>query len=88
MGYFETIKNNMKLSPNIQYKLAFWSITGPVLVPFLGLVLIAVFNPLWFRSEMLNWVERFARTLGEWRDEKTYVKYYYDKAHLFDMLKD
>ena len=78
----------MKLSPNIQYKLAFWSITGPVLVPFLGLVLIAVFNPLWFRSEMLNWVERFARTLGEWRDEKTYVKYYYDKAHLFDMLKD
>ena len=78
----------MKLSTNIQYKLAFWSITGPVLVPLLGLVLIAAFNPLWFRSEMINWVERFARTLGEWRDEKTYVKYYYNKAHLFDILKD
>ena len=60
----------MKLSPKLKYTLAFWSITGPVLVPFLGLVLIAVVNPLWFRSEMLNWVERFARTLGEWRDEK------------------
>lgn len=77
----------MKLSPNIQYKLAFWSVTGPALFPFMVLVLLAVINPLWFRTDMINWVERFSRKIAEWRDEKTYVKYFYDKAHLFDKLK-
>jgi len=77
----------MKLSPNAQYKLAFWSVTGPTLVPFLVLVLIAILNPLWFRADMINWTERLSRKVAEWRDEKTYVKYFYDKAHLFDKLK-
>lgn len=77
----------MKLSPNIQYKLAFWSVTAPALIPFLVLVLLAIMNPLWFRSDFINWTERFSRKVAEWRDEKTYVKYFYDKAHLFDKLK-
>jgi len=77
----------MKLSPNAQYKLAFWSFTAPALIPFLILVLLAIINPLWFRSDMINWTERLARKVAEWRDEKTYVKYYYNKAHLFDKLK-
>jgi len=77
----------MKLSPKTQYKLAFWSITGPFLVPFLVLVLIAILNPLWFRADMINYVERLSRKVAEWRDEKTYVKYYYDKFTLFDKLK-
>ena len=77
----------MKLSPNLQYKLAFWSITGPALIPFLVLVIIAILNPLWFRADLINWVERFARKVAEWRDDKTYVKYYYNKFTLFDKLK-
>jgi hypothetical protein len=77
----------MKLSPKLQYKLAFWSITGPALVPFLALVIIAILNPLWFRADLINWVERFARKVAEWRDEKTYVKHHYDKFTLFDKLK-
>jgi hypothetical protein len=77
----------MKLSPKLQYKLAFWSITGPALVPFLVLVLVAILNPLWFRADMINWTERLSRKVAEWRDEKTFVKYYYDKFTLFDKLK-
>ena len=77
----------MKLSPNAQYKIAFWSITGPALIPFIVLVILAVINPLWFRADLINWVERFARRVAEWRDETKLVKHYYDKAHLFDKLK-
>ena len=77
----------MKLSPKLQYKLAFWSITGPFLVPFIALVLLAIINPLWFRADMINWTERLSRKVAEWRDDKTYVKYYYDKFTLFDKLK-
>jgi hypothetical protein len=77
----------MKLSPNLQYKLAFWSITGPMLVPFLVLVIIAILNPLWFRADLINYVERLSRKVAEWRDETKFVKYFYDKAHLFDKLK-
>ena len=77
----------MKLSPKLQYKLAFWSITGPALIPFLVLVLIAILNPLWFRTDLINYTERLSRKVAEWRDEKTYVKYYHDKFTLFDKLK-
>jgi hypothetical protein len=77
----------MKLSPKLQYKLAFWSITGPLLVPFLALVIVAILNPLWFRADLINYVERLSRKVAEWRDEKTFVKHYYDKFTLFDKLK-
>ena len=72
----------------MQYTIAFWSITSLALVPFFVLVLLAILNPFWFRSDMLNWVEKLATALGTWRDEKTFVKHYYDKAHLFHILKD
>lgn len=77
----------MKISPNVQYKLAFWSITSLALIPVVVLVLFAIINPLWFRSDMIHWSEKFARRLAEWRDETKLVKYYYNKAHLFDTLK-
>jgi hypothetical protein len=77
----------MKLSPKTQYKLAFWSITGPALIPFIALVLLAIINPFWFRADMINWTEKAARKLAEWRDGTKFVKYYHDKAHLFDTLK-
>lgn len=77
----------MKLSPQTQLKIAFWSITAPLLVPVAVLVILAIINPFWFRISMINWVENVARKMGEWRDNKTYVKYYYDKANLFNTLK-
>lgn len=77
----------MKLSPKLQYKLAFWSITAPMLVPFVALVIVAILNPLWFRADLINYTERLSRKVAEWRDEKTYVKHYYNKFTLFDKLK-
>lgn len=78
---------NFKLSPMMQYKIAFWSITGPLFPFFLIIVLLGILNPFWFRDDMLSWVERLARKTAEWRDDIKYVKYFHDKAHLFDTLK-
>jgi hypothetical protein len=71
----------------LKYKMAFWSITAPAMIPFAMLVILAIVNPFWFRNDFINWTEKFARRVAEWRDGIGYVKYYYDKAHLFDTLK-
>ena len=78
----------MKLSPNLQWKLSFWSITLPLIFPLTILVVLAIINPFWFRESFMSFVEKLARRLGHWRDEKTFVKYFYDKAHLFEKLKN
>jgi hypothetical protein len=70
-----------------KYKMAFWSLTAPMMIPMVIIVLLAILNPFWFRNNMLSWTEQFARKLAIWRDETKYVKYYHDKAHLFDTLK-
>lgn len=69
------------------YKLAFYSITIPLLVPMSIVVILAILNPFWFRDSMLRWVENLARVWGEWRDGIPFIKNAYDKAHLFDTLK-
>jgi hypothetical protein len=74
-------------TPMRQYKIVFWMITGPLLIPMTLIVILAVINPLWFRQDMLSWTEAFAGKLARYRDETKLVKYYYDKAHLFDKLK-
>lgn len=71
----------------MQWKIAFWSITAPLFIPLAIVAILAVMNPFWFRDSLLLWVERFTRKLTIWRDDKTYVKYFYDKAHLFEKLK-
>jgi hypothetical protein len=77
----------MKLSPMLQYRLAFWSITGPLLIPMAVVLILAIFNPFWFRDDMLRWCERLAGKWGKWRDDVSYVKNSYDKAHLFETIK-
>ena len=78
----------MKISPMLKYRLAFWSITLPLVLPFSILVILAILNPFWFRDSMLRWIEKFAGQLGKWRDNISYVKNSYDKAHLFDTIKN
>jgi len=77
----------MKLSPMMQYKTVFWAITGPLLFPMVVFVILAVINPFWFRTDFINWTEKFARRMAEWRDDTKLVKHYYNKAHLFEKLK-
>lgn len=43
-----------------------------VLVPVLIMVLLAVLNPFWFRSDMFDWVEKTVNRFSRWRN---YTKY-------------
>jgi hypothetical protein len=57
-------------------------------LPLIFTLLLAIFNPLWFRDDFLRWNERFAGKIANFRDRLPFVKYLDDKAHLFDTLRD
>ena len=80
----------MKLSPNAKLNIVFWSITAPV-VPFVILLLLcgitlALIPP--FRQWSLNGIENVIRKFAIWRNNLPVVKNAYDKAHLFDYIKN
>ena len=78
----------MKLSPMAKYKIVFYFMTFWLSLPLIVTLVLAIINPLWFRDDFLRWNERFAARLAKFRDNLPFVKYFDDKAHLFDMLKD
>ena len=80
----------MKLSPNAKLNIVFYSITIPI-VPFVLLMLafaivLALIPP--FRNRSMNAVENVIRKFAIWRNNLPIVKNAYDKAHLFDYIKD
>jgi hypothetical protein len=80
----------MKLSPNAKLNIIFYSITLPV-IPFIVLLLLcaiilATIPP--FRNWALNGVENVVRKFAIWRNNLPVVKNAYDKAHLFDYIKE
>jgi hypothetical protein len=80
----------MKLSPNARLNIVFWSITAPI-IPFIVLLLLlaiilAVIPPL--RNWALNGVEDVIQKFAIWRNNLPIVKNAYNKAHLFDYLKN
>ena len=77
----------MKLSPMAKYKTVFYFVTFWLSLPLIVTLILAIVNPFWFRDDFLRWNERFAAKLAKWRDQLPFVKYYDDKAHLFDMIK-
>jgi hypothetical protein len=77
-----------KLSPMAQYRIVFYTVTSILAVPLLITMILAVFNPFWFRDSFLRWNERFATKISRFRDNIKLVKYLDDKAHLFDMLRE
>lgn len=80
----------MKLSPKAKLNLVFYSITLPIL-PFIVVLLVlaiilAIIPPC--RNWSLNGVENIVRNFAIWRNNLPIVKNAYNKAHLFDYLKD
>ena len=80
----------MKLSPKLKLNIVFWTITAPM-VPFLVLMLLitivlSIIPP--FRHTLINGVEDVIRKFAIWRNNLPVVKNAYDKAHLFDYIKD
>jgi len=78
----------IKISPMTKYKSIFYFVTLFLAVPLLITLILAIFNPFWFRDSFLRWNERFAGKLAQWRDNLRIVKYYDNKAHLFDMIRN
>ena len=80
----------MKISPKTKLSIIFWSITAPV-APFIVLLILigivfAIIPP--FRNVSLNTIENVVRKFAIWRNNLPVVKNAYDKAHLFDYLKE
>lgn len=66
--------------------LAFWSMTVPIMVLVLPLVVLGILNPFWFREAALlalqNFVERIAHTRNK------ILKPLTTKYDLFDVIKN
>ena len=80
----------MKLSPNAKLNIVFYGITIPVIpivvLMLLVAILLALIPPL--RNRSMNAVENVIRKFAIWRNNLPIVKNAYDKAHLFDYIKD
>ena len=80
----------MKISPNAKLNIVFYGITIPlipiVVLMLLVAILLALIPP--FRNRSMNAVENVIRKFAIWRNTLPIVKNAYDKAHLFDYIKD
>jgi hypothetical protein len=80
----------MKLSPNVKLNIVFWTITAPfvplVVVMILVAGIIAMF-PI-FRKRTLDFVEKVILKFAMWRNNLPVVKNAYDKANLFEYIKN
>lgn len=80
----------MKLSPNAKLNIVFYSITIPI-VPIVVLMLLVgivlcVIPP--FRNPAMSLIEDVIRKFAIWRNNLPIIKNAYDKAHLFDYIKE
>ena len=80
----------MKLSPKAKLNIIFWTITAPI-IPFVLILLmlafiLALIPP--FRNWALGGVENLVLSITRWRNKLPIVKNAYDKAHLFDYIRD
>ena len=80
----------MKLSPNAKLNIVFYSITIPVIPIVILMLLVAIVLSVIppFRNRSMNAVENVIRKFAIWRNNLPIVKNAYDKAHLFDYIKN
>jgi hypothetical protein len=80
----------MKLSPNTKLNIVFYSITIPIVPIVVLMLLVAIVGSIFppFRHTLINGVENVIRKFAIWRNNLPIVKNAYDKAHLFDYLKE
>ena len=65
-----------------------WSITIAVLPFVLVLILAAILNPLWFRNDFFNYIERKIHQFGSWRNKVKYRIYLGTDPDVWHALKD
>jgi hypothetical protein len=52
-----------------------WVVVAVLIVPVAAALIVAIVNPLWFRSAMFDWVERGVNRLSQWRNYQKYRIY-------------
>lgn len=65
-----------------------WGIVAFIMPAFLVLIILALVNPFWFRTDFLNWVERSAARSARWRDRIKYRVYLGCDPAVWHALKD
>lgn len=65
-----------------------WAFVSVLIVPMFVLLVVALLNPLWFRSAMFNMVERWAGRLARFRDRVKYRIYLGTDPTVWHALKD
>lgn len=78
---------NFRLSPKTQYNIVFWVVSLPLVPIVCILALFGLINPF-YRYDVQYFVEVIVYRLCHWRNTLPIVKYYHDKAHLFDILRE
>lgn len=77
---------NTKENRSWQFNLAFWALTVPMIPVFVGLVILVLINPFWFRMDFAEWVELTVNKFSSWRFNILKPLYYRD--NFFDILKN
>ena len=65
--------------------IAFWLITGPLVVVFVVMLILAICNPFWFRDTMLLKVQNIIESACNWRNRL--LKPMMSKYELFNVIK-
>lgn len=73
------------MTPENELRLRYWMYTLPSTLWIIPVLAVVVLNPFWFRQA---WKEWFADWMEGWLERRAqYLKPYYDKVKLFDMIK-
>lgn len=76
----------MKLSPNLQYTIAFWIPTLPLSIVLFFIAGVVSINPF-YRTATFRYFYLFLDKITRYRDNIKFVKYYYNKKNLLEMLR-
>lgn len=83
----------MKLSPQTKFNIIFWTVSAPV-IPILTIMVLLVLivgripKMHKFTAMSKGLVEYLVERFAIWRNNLPIVKNAYDRAHLFDYLRD
>jgi len=58
-----------------------WVVVAVLIVPVAAALIVAIVNPLWFRSAMFDWVERGVNRLSQWRNYQSIMPFHKCKKH-------
>lgn len=65
-----------------------WAMVALAFIPALLLIILALFNPFWFREQFFRWINTTVNRYSAWRNYKMYSIYLGTDAKLWTTLKE